>query len=72
MPITLKFRSCFKTHFERRFCRLLLQILSEAERKNEICLSPERSEVEFFHFSKATLEFAKSGKQSKKGFRTSF
>jgi len=33
---------------------------------NESCLSPERSEVEFFHFSKANLEFAKSGKQSEK------
>jgi len=44
----------------------LLQILSEAERKNESCLGPEQSEVEFFHFSKANLEFAKSGKQSEK------
>ena len=44
----------------------MLQILSEAERKNESCLSPEQSEVEFFHFSKANLEFAKSGKQSDK------
>jgi len=34
--------------------------------KNESCLSPERSKVEFFHFSKANLEFTKSGKQSEK------
>jgi len=55
-----------ETCFEQGFCKLLLQILNEAERINERCLIHERSKIEFFHFSKANLELANGGKQSKK------